>query len=215
MHYVGITRHKSVYTRIYQHKYSKRQSIGREIHRIGWENFDWWVIEEHVPPNLISGREQYWINFFDCVHPKGYNKTHGGIRCFTFSEETRKRISQANRGKPSPNKGKTASPETRAKLSASRIGAKNHFYGKHHTAESNEKNRQAHLGKPLTEEHKAKIGEAGRGKKASEKTRAILREKSLASWARRKAAKAVAEENLAAANSTPTSLSTLNDAVIF
>ena len=70
--------------------------------------------------------------------------------------------------------------------------------------EAKEKNRQAHLGKP----------NARKGKKHKPESIAKMREKALARAAAKRAAKAVAEENLAAANSTPTSLSTLNDAVI-
>ncbi|MBQ7723875.1 MAG: hypothetical protein IJT57_06070, partial [Selenomonadaceae bacterium] len=93
--------------------------------------------------------------------------------------------------------------------------------------------RQAHLGNssrkgiPCSEETKAKIREKALaknmngennpfyGKKHTEETKALMREKVLARHAAKRAAKAVAEENLAAANSTPTSLSTLLDAVIF
>lgn len=55
--YVGVTSQKSVYTRIRQHKRGK-QFIDFEIQAIGWEdNFDWWVVQENVPANLISDCE--------------------------------------------------------------------------------------------------------------------------------------------------------------
>ena len=107
-------------------------------------------------------------------------------------------------GKSPANKGKTASLETKTRLSAIRTGEKNPFYGKHHTEEAKERNRQAHLGKPAW----------NKGVPCSEEAKAILREKALARAAAKRAAKAVAEENLAAANSMPTSLSTLLDAVV-
>lgn len=245
--YVGVTRQKSVYKRIRQHMRGKKRFIDLEIKRIGWENhWDYWVVEKYVPSERISECEQRWIAFFDCVYPKGYNKTCGGIGNIIVSDDTREKIRQralerdisgeknphygkkhtaevnaANsarmRGENNPmygkspaNKGKTASLETKTRLSAIRTGEKNPFYGKHHTEEAKERNRQAHLGKHLTEEHKAKL----RGRKRSEETKAKMREKALARAAAKRAAKAVAEENLAAANSTPTSLSTLLDAVI-
>ena len=52
-----------------------------------------------------------------------------------------------NYGKPPANKGVPWTEEQKANLSASRMGEKNHFFGKHHTEEAKEKNRQAHLGK--------------------------------------------------------------------
>jgi len=49
----------------------------------------------------------------------------------------------------------------------------NPFYGKHHTEEANEKNRQAHLGKThkTSEETKAKISNSLKGHKISEETK--------------------------------------------
>lgn len=43
--------------------------------------------------------------------------------------------------------GKRHSPESRAKMSASRTGARNAFFGKKHSLEAREKNRLAHIGK--------------------------------------------------------------------
>ena len=250
--YVGVT-HRKVETRISEHKRGKL-FIDTEIQRLGWEeNFDWWVVESHVPANLISEREQYWVGFLDCVHPKGYNKTCGGISNITMSEDSCEKIRQKAlarnmSGENNPFYGKRHtedtlakmrskrfSNETRARMSESHMGEKNPMYGKpgtrkgkHHTTEAKEKNRQAHLGKipwnkgiPCSKSTKAKICKANRGRKGpmtgkhhSEETKKLLREKVLARHAAKRATKAVAEENLAAANSTPTSLSTLNDAVI-
>lgn len=44
-----------------------------------------------------------------------------------------------------------------------------------HSEESKEKNRQAHLGKKLTEDHKKKIAEGNRGKSVSKETREKIR----------------------------------------
>ena len=208
--YIGTTSRK-VETRIREHRRGKKQFIDREIQHVGWENFDWWTVEEHIPSDQISECEKKWVATLDCVYPKGYNRTTGGIGNFKASKETCEKIKQSRLGK----KRAPFTEEHKANLSKSRMGEKNPFFGKHHTEESKEKNRQAHLGKSLTEEHKTKIGAAGRGRKASEKTRAILREKALARHAAKRVAKAVAKENLAAANSTPKSLSTLSDAVVF
>ena len=60
----------------------------------------------------------------------------------TISEETRKKISNANNGK--------------------HCGKNNAMYGKHHSEESKRKMSEAHKGKYHTEEAKRKIGEAGR-----------------------------------------------------
>ena len=355
MHYIGITKQK-VRRRIRQHRRGKRQLIDREIQKLGWEgNFDWWLVEEHIPADQISEREQYWVATFDSVYPNGYNKTCGGISKLTVSDDTREIlrqnalardlsgennpnfgkkhtdeareiIRQARVGKPPWNKGITCSEEQKAVLREKALerdisGENNPFFGKHHTEEAKEKNRQAHLGKPgrkgipcseeakaklrakalerdmsgennpffgkhhtdetkavlsakmsgengpmygrsptnkgvprtdeekarmsaaqtgennsffgkhhteqakeairqahlgthHTEETKAQMRQLHLGKKHSEETKALMREKALDRAAAKRAAKAVAKENLAAANSTPKSLSILSDAVI-
>ena len=194
MHYIGVTGRK-VEQRILEHKRGKKQFLHKEIQRIGWDgNWDWWVVESDIPANLISEREQYWIQVFDSLYPNGYNRTIGGIKHFkhskaTFTQETRDKMRQAHLGK----KRAPFTEEHIANLSKAKMGEKNNFYGKHHTEEAKEKNRQAHIGIPHTKEHNAKIGKAGRGRKVSEKTRAILRERTLASWAAKRAAKEAQE----------------------
>lgn len=147
MHYVGVTS-KKVITRIRQHKKGK-QYVDREIQRLGWEgNYDWWIVEKHVPADQISECEQKWIGIFDCVYPKGYNKTFGGIGNTTVSDDTRTRISIAVSGE------------------------KNHFYGKHHTIEAKAAmsaklsgENAPNYGKHLSDETCAKIAAAVSGEK--------------------------------------------------
>ena len=214
--YVGITSRK-VELRISEHKHGK-QYVDREIQRLGWEeNFDWWITESNVHANLITEREQYWIDFFGSIFPNGYNKTRGGIRYFKHSEETREAMRQSHLGKHHTEdtlakmRSRHLSDETKAILSESRMGEKNPMYGKpsplkgkHHTEEAKEKNRQAHLGKPAW----------NKGVPCREETKAIIREKAIARNAAKRAAKAAAEENRAAANTTPTNLTNLLDAVV-
>ena len=85
------------------------------------------------------------------------------------SEETRKKISSAQKGRPAWNKGKKMPEEFCRKNSESHKGEKNSFYGKHHTEESKRRNSEAHKGKYLgkdnpfygkthSEESKKRIG---------------------------------------------------------
>ena len=199
-YYVGVT-HRGVKTRISEHRRGKKLFVDQEIQRIGWENhWDYWVVESGVPTELISEREQYWIKFFDCVYPKGYNKTRGGISNITMSDDTRailrqRALERDMSGENHPLYGKRYTEEEKAKMRGRKHteeekakmrekaskrdirGENNPFYGKHHTAESNEKNRQAHLGK-------------NKGTHRTEKTRAIIRVKALARHAAKRAAKA-------------------------
>lgn len=55
---------------------------------------------------------------------------------------------------------------------------KNHpFFGKHHSRESNLKNRASHLGRKLSKEHKIKIGLKSRGHTLSKKVREQISKK--------------------------------------
>ena len=217
MHYVGVTGQKSVYARICQHKHGK-QFVDREIKNIGWDgNFDWWIVEERVPSNLISEREQHWIAFFDSVYPNGYNRTIGGIKHFKHAEETRKKMSESHLGqkigpfteehkanisksrtgkknpsygKPAHNRGVPCSEEAKAKISQKLTGRKRPDQSERMKGENN-----PNFGKHLSEETRRKIGKSKQGKPAwnkgiprSEETKAKLREKALARHAAKRAA---------------------------
>lgn len=65
----------------------------------------------------------------------------------TFSEETRRKMSEANKGKPSPTKGMTFSEETRRKMSDShkgkQAGENNPMHGRTQSEETRRKMREA------------------------------------------------------------------------
>ncbi len=249
MHYVGVTGQESVYMRIRQHQKGKKQLVDKEIRRLGWEgNYDWWIVEENVPADQISDCEQKWVGIFDCVFPKGYNKTCGGIKHFKHSKKTRDQIGDSHRGK----KRAPFTEEHKANISKSHTGEKNPNYGKPaqnrgvpcpeevkdkirnkltgrkrpDQSERMKGENNPNFGKPMPEKTKEILREKAlardvsgennpmQGKHHKPETIAIMREKALAREARKRAAKAVAEENRAAANTAPTNLSNLLDAVI-
>ena len=80
------------------------------------------------------------------------------------SEETKKKMSEANKGEKGPNYGKHLSEETKKKLSEAQIG-------KHISEETKKKMSEAQKGKHLSEETKKKLSEANKGKKRSEETK--------------------------------------------
>ena len=95
--------------------------------------------------------EQYYIKFYDTLYPNGYNLTeggNGGVPC----EETRRKLSEARKGKPAHNKGVPMSEEQKKKLSEALKG----------TPPPNK-------GKPMSEEQKKKISESK--KNISDETR--------------------------------------------
>jgi len=117
------------------------------------------------------------------------------LKGYVMSEEHKRKIGKANKGKPmseeqkeklrlanigkhhseehkrkisNSNLGKHKEPhteETKKKMSLAHKGLPSTMKGKHHTEEANEKNRQAHIGKKHSEETKLKMSELHKGEK--------------------------------------------------
>ena len=130
--YVGQTT-KSIEERFMQHANNRKSHIGRAMIKYGVENFSIEVLEECETEERLNEREIFWIAKINCKHPNGYNLTDGG----------------------DGNRGFKYTKKILAQMAESRKGAKNPFFGKHHTEES-----------------RAKIGAKNRGKKHTEETRA-------------------------------------------
>ena len=129
--------------------------------------------------------EKYFIFLYDTLWPNGYNLTEGGGGCVAC-EETRRKISESNKGRTSPFKGRTLSEEqkrklseinkgkhhtevTKRKLSEAMSGEKNPMYGKKHTEESKKKiskgRTSLNKGKLLSEEQNKKRSESHKNNK--------------------------------------------------
>ena len=120
------------------------------------------LIEEYVKTcyseEEMNSDEQYYIKFYDTLWPNGYNLTEGGDGGVP-SEETRKKLSEAL-------KGKHHSEETKQKMRESQSGEKNHMFGKQLSEETKKKISDANKGrtspnkgKTLSEETRRKISE--------------------------------------------------------
>ena len=74
----------------------------RAIRKYGWDNFNWAVIVEGVESvESLNSLEQYWIKELD-TFKNGYNSTTGG-EGFLMSEETKRKMSDSQRGRKNPN----------------------------------------------------------------------------------------------------------------
>jgi len=134
--------------------------LQRAYTKHGGDAFRFEVLEWFASLPGLREAEQRWIDKLrSCDHACGYNIVPDTSRR-VLSEETRRRMGEARRGrKLSPqhaaaigaaHAGKTLSPEARAKL------------------------RAANLGKKLSAELRARIGRAGIGRRPTEATRAKL-----------------------------------------
>ena len=134
--------------------------LQRSYNKYGEENFKIYILEE-VAKEELNDREIYWIdklNSFD----GGYNLTSGGDGGFEVSEEVRRNISEAN-------KGRIISEDHRMKLSEAAKGKNNPMYGK-------KGENSPMYGKNHNEETKRKISEANKGKARSEEARRKISE---------------------------------------
>ena len=150
-------------TRWRQHCNAKDNvAIHNAIKKYGKENFNFEVLLE-CPVEMLNDWERDMIALYDCISPKGYNLTEGGGGC-KCSEETRLKMSEAKKGKPSWNKGIPCSKEHKRKISEANKG-------KHLPEEQKRKISEANKGHHISEEHKRKISEANKGKHLPEETK--------------------------------------------
>lgn len=97
--YIGQTIGKLEH-RMSQHKANSKKTsvIGNAIQKYGWNNFDVEVIDEAETIEELNNKEIYWIGYYKSLSPNGYNLELGG-RNALHEEETRKKISKANKGR--------------------------------------------------------------------------------------------------------------------
>lgn len=146
--YIGQTR-VSLKTRWAQHCRPKSNSraLRHAIEKYGVDSF---LIEEVLRVSNqteLDAQECHHIQQFNSLVPGGYNLTSGGEGGYTRSEETRKKLSEAGRGK-----GRPHTPESRAKLSAAKMGNKNPQFGKKQSPETIAKRSQALKGRKRASE---------------------------------------------------------------
>lgn len=137
-HYIG--RSVNLWSRLRAHVYcvesqpTKHAAIHRAVKEFGFKAFDYSVLA-FCDPGALSALEDHFIKEFDCLK-KGFNKCKSGQDYLNMecSEETRRKISEANKGKKrtpeaikrssDARKGRVTTKEHCAKLSAALKGRK-------------------------------------------------------------------------------------------
>jgi len=168
--YIGLTT-RPIQKRFKQHQTGENircRAIYNAIQKYGWGNFekDWY----ECPDEDLNFDEELLVREMGALVPNGYNLKEGGGSRGKMSDETKRKMSESQRGKTlsectkqkigEGNRGKTVSEETKQKMrkpkseehkqkmSKAIRGEKNHWFGKTHT-----------------EETKRQMGEARRGEK--------------------------------------------------
>lgn len=168
--YIGKTT-KTLKMRIAGHISNNRNYyIDNAIKKHAIEAFDVSIVEECSTLDKLNEREKYWIKFYDCKYPNGYNCTDGGegtpgyvptteLRALWSTIRTGRRHSDKTRQKMSDShKGHSVSNETRIKISERTTG-------KVVSSESRLKMSKSHTGVPLSETHKAHLSATAKNKR--------------------------------------------------
>ena len=129
--YIGITMMDPVKRWNGGSGYRKQPKIYNAILYYGWRNIKHDILYTGLSKAEAEATEIRLIAQYNSTK-NGYNVDHGGNTTGTHSEETKQKISTANKGK---NLGKTVPEENKKRLSEMWSGEGNPFYGKHHTEE--------------------------------------------------------------------------------
>ena len=95
------------------------------LRKYGLKGFKIEVIDQARTFMALNRKEIFWIKHYDCVAPKGYNLTYGG-EGGTPSADTRRKMSEIKKGKPTWNKGTTGlCPSNRKGIPLSKVAKQN------------------------------------------------------------------------------------------
>lgn len=171
--YIGITSRNPKKRWANGKGYKNNMYFCRAIEKYGWKNIEHIILFTNLTKEEAEKKEIELIAKYKTTNRKfGYNINNGGNCVGTISEETKIKISIANKGKKvseetrekmrKANLGKHHSQETREKMSKNNT---KYWKDKHHSQETKEKLRKANLGKKLSEEQKIKISNSLKGRK--------------------------------------------------
>lgn len=135
--YIGITSQRPEYRWQNGKGYKDSPAFKQAIDKYGWDNIEHEILKSGLTKEEAEAEEIRLIKEYKSTDKHyGYNIEHGGNCAGTHSEETRKKISKAN-------KGRTFSEESIQKMREAHkgqgVGEKNPFYGRHHSEETKKK----------------------------------------------------------------------------
>ena len=161
----GIERVYNYHKSLREHNRSYNEHLLRSIEKYGFEAFEVnKCLDYAFSLEELNIKEKVYIQLYNSLK-NGYNETLGGegTEGRPHSEETRQKISEANKGDNHPMYGKYHTEETKQKMSKIKKGENNPMHGNHHSEEVKQKIREGNKGKHLSNETKQKISEAKKG----------------------------------------------------
>lgn len=137
--YIGQTV-RTLEERLAEHKRNRKSLLGAALKKYGEGRFSFEVVDTASSIESLNEKEKYWIGFYDCKTPNGYNQCDGGGNTIGYhhsdSSKDKMRVAKEN----------------------AFCGTGNPFYGRKHSDEAKLKMSQSRKGRTLTNEWKAKIG---------------------------------------------------------
>lgn len=122
--------------------YRECPAFYRAIGKYGWDNFKHDILFQDLTKEEAEQKEIEMIAYYKSNnHEYGYNIQNGGNTNGTMSEETKQKISAAQ-------KGKKLTEEHKKKIGLAQMGELNHQYGKKQRKETIEKRRMWNLQHP-------------------------------------------------------------------
>ena len=159
--YIGQTSKSTIDNRQNRHKKDMEKGdthLYRAMRQYGFDDFEFSIVEENIPIDMLSQREIYWIAKYDSFNT-GYNSTTGGEGGNTYARrtpeqmaETKAKISNKMRGENNGNKGQF-------------VGERNGMYGKTMSEETKVNLRKFWTGKKRDEAFRQAVSKGKKGVK--------------------------------------------------
>lgn len=113
-------------------KHGSELPVHRAIRKHGAESFTIETLEECPDKQTMKAREIHWIAELNTCHGRGYNATEGGegVHGYVWTEEALKNLSESRMGEKNHNFGKVWAPNK---------GEDNPMFGKNHSEEAKAK----------------------------------------------------------------------------
>ena len=175
--YIGITKQRLAIRFKNGYGYQRCPIMWKAIQKYKWRNIEHNVLFENLTKEEAETKEIELIAKYKSNDRKfGYNIANGGNCIGTVSEETKKIISNKNKGKPNKYKGMPRSEETKRKIRESKKIYWNEYYKTNGGKPKKEKkksnidtrfkkgNISYWKGKKFNEEYRKKLSEAHIGK---------------------------------------------------
>lgn len=150
-YYYGLTKQKNINQRWRNGEGYKTQEIYKDIKKFGWSNIEHEIIFDNLSLEEGELLEKMYIVLYNTTNEKfGYNLQGGGMSSFEIHEKSKKKMSENHydcSGNNNPNYGKHLSEETKDKISRANKGNTSPMKNKKHTDESKKKMSENSKGK--------------------------------------------------------------------